>query len=86
MSTLAIDIGGTKIAAGLVDADGRLLYETRQPTPHIDDPEQVWAAARRTITDTLAEAGGAVDGVGISSAGPIHVPDGTISPIRARQP
>ncbi|GAA2771829.1 ROK family protein [Mycolicibacterium pallens] len=81
MSTLAIDIGGTKIAAGLVDADGRLLYETRQPTPHTEDPEQVWAAARRTITDTLAEAGGAVDGVGISSAGPIHVPDGTISPI-----
>ncbi len=81
MSTLAIDIGGTKIAAGLVDAEGRLTYETRQPTPHSEDPEQVWAAARRTITETLAEAGDAVDGVGISSAGPIHVPDGTISPI-----
>ncbi len=81
MSTLAIDIGGTKIAAGLVDADGRLLYETRQPTPHTEDPEEVWSAARRTIADALAEAGGVVDGVGISSAGPIHVPDGTISPI-----
>ncbi|AKK26209.1 ROK family protein [Mycobacterium sp. EPa45] len=81
MTALVLDIGGTKIAAGLVDPDGRLQYETRQPTPHTDDPEQVWAAARRTIDDTLAEAGGAVDGVGISSAGPIHVPDGTISPI-----
>lgn len=81
MSVLALDIGGTKIAAGLVDADGRLQYETRQPTPHSDDPERVWAAAERAIADTLAEAGGTVDGVGISSAGPIHLPGGTISPI-----
>lgn len=81
MVALVLDIGGTKIAAGLVDPDGRLLYETRQPTPHSDDPEEVWAAARRTIADTLGEAGGTVDGVGISSGGPIHLPEGTISPI-----
>ncbi len=41
----------------------------------------VWAAAQRTIAAALAEAGAAVAGVGISSAGPIHLPDGTISPI-----
>ncbi len=79
--TLALDIGGTKIAAGLVDPDGRLLYETRQPTPHSPDPDQVWAAAQRTITDALAAADGPVAGVGISSAGPIDLPAGTISPI-----
>ena len=78
---LVLDIGGTKIAAGLVDASGRLLHETRQPTPRSDDPEQVWAAAQRTITDVLAAVDGPVRGVGISSAGPIHLPDGTISPI-----
>lgn len=81
MTALVLDIGGTKIAAGLVDADGHLKYKTRQPTPHIDDPEQVWAAAQRTIADALAEAGNTVEGVGISSGGPIHVPDGTVSPI-----
>ncbi|EHB56292.1 N-acylmannosamine kinase [Mycolicibacterium rhodesiae JS60] len=81
MSTLTLDIGGTKIAAGLVDADGRLLFKTRQPTPHSDDPEQVWAAAHRAITDALTEAGGSVDGVGISSGGPVHLPDGTVTPI-----
>ncbi|MEZ0359042.1 ROK family protein [Mycobacterium sp. SA01] len=81
VTTLAVDIGGTKIAAGLVDADGNLSYETRQPTPHTDDPDQVWAAAGRAIADALTAAGGPVDGVGISSAGPIHLPDGTISPI-----
>jgi len=80
MVALALDIGGTKIAAGIVDADGQLQHETRQPTPHSDDPEEVWAAAQRAIADALGQ-GGAVDGVGISSAGPIHLPDGTIGPI-----
>ncbi|MCB0484572.1 MAG: ROK family protein [Flavobacteriaceae bacterium] len=80
MSTLALDIGGTKIAAGIVDADGRLLHHNRQPTPRSADPDDVWAAAQRTITDALA-AGGPVDGVGISSAGPIDLPGGTVSPV-----
>ncbi len=81
MNALALDIGGTKIAAGLVDADGRLQYETRQPTPHSDDPEQVWAAAERAIADTLAEAGGTVDGVGVAAPGPLRLPAGTTSPV-----
>ncbi|TGD85348.1 ROK family protein [Mycolicibacterium sp. CH28] len=80
-SALVLDIGGTKIAAGLVDREGRLRFETRQATPRTGDPEVVWAAARRTITDALAEADGTVDGVGISSAGPIHTADGTVSPV-----
>lgn len=81
MSTLALDIGGTKIAAGLVDANGRVLHSNRQPTPRSSDPDEVWAAAERTIADALAVAGGGVTGVGISSAGPIDVGDGTISPV-----
>jgi glucokinase len=81
MSALALDIGGTKIAAGIVDANGQLLQQNRQPTPHSDDPEQVWAAAERAIAEALDAAGGRVSGVGISSAGPIHLPDGTISPV-----
>lgn len=76
---LALDIGGTKIAAGVVDETGRLLRQARQPTPHAGNPEQVWQAAERAITDVLA--GGPVSGVGISSAGPIHLSTGAISPI-----
>ena len=78
---LALDIGGTKIAAGIVDAKGQLLHQNRQPTPHSADPDEVWSAAERTIADALAAAGGDVSGVGISSAGPIHLSDGTISPV-----
>lgn len=79
--TLALDIGGTKIAAGLLDAHGRVLHSNRQPTPRSADPDEVWAAAQRTIADALAAAGGPVTGIGISSAGPIDVAAGTISPV-----
>ena len=79
--TLALDIGGTKIAAGLIDANGQVLHQNRQPTPRSADADEVWAAAQRTIAGALAAAGGTVDGVGISSAGPIDLAHGTISPV-----
>ncbi|NTY58511.1 ROK family protein [Mycolicibacterium sphagni] len=81
MSALVLDIGGTKVAAGLVDGDGRLQYETRHPTPHSDDPEQVWATVEQAIDDALAKAGGAVDGVGVSAPGPLRLAAGTTSPV-----
>ncbi|PWJ49885.1 glucokinase [Quadrisphaera granulorum] len=34
--TIGIDIGGTKIAAGVVDADGRVVARTRRETPARD--------------------------------------------------
>lgn len=77
---LVLDIGGTKIAAGLVDPDGNLLYQNREPTPHSTDAEVVWAAVERTIADALDHESD-VEGVGISAAGPIHLPDATISPV-----
>ena len=79
--TLVLDIGGTKIAAGLVDAKGQLLQRNQQPTPRSTDADEVWAAAERTIAEALGAAGGVVSGAGISSAGPIDVTKGTISPV-----
>jgi glucokinase len=78
--TLALDIGGTKIAAGLVDADGTLVHHAKLPTPD-DDAEAVWTVIDTLITEALAAAGGRVRGVGIASAGPIDLPSGTVSPI-----
>lgn len=78
--TLALDVGGTKIAAGLVDADGTLVHRAQQPTPTAD-AEAVWAVAAALIAEELREAGGPVAAVGIASAGPIDLPSGTVSPI-----
>lgn len=78
--TLALDIGGTKIAAGLVDAEGTLVHHAKLPTPD-EDSEGVWTVVDTLITEALAAAGGRVRGVGIASAGPIDLPTGTVSPI-----
>lgn len=92
----AIDIGGTKIAGGLVDAAGRVLRGTVRETPA---PVSFASAA-----STAAPAGAAADGVmaavseildelsaapewdevtaiGIGSAGPVDVERGTVSPV-----
>ena len=34
MNAIGVDVGGTKIAVGMVSAEGELLDEVRQPTPH----------------------------------------------------
>ena len=78
--TLAIDIGGTKIAVGLVDDDGTLMHQAKLPTPD-GDAEAIWAVVESLVAEALSRAGGAVRGVGVASAGPIDVPAGTVSPI-----
>jgi glucokinase len=78
--SLALDIGGTKIAAGLVDENGTLVHQAKLPTPD-EDAEAVWTVVDTLITEALATAGGRVRGVGIASAGPIDLPSGTVSPI-----
>lgn len=70
---LALDIGGTKIAGGLVDKDGALLRQATRPTG--SDP----FAALRGVVDELAP--GPVAGVGIACAGPVDSVAGTVSPI-----
>jgi len=77
---LALDVGGTKIAAGLVDRDGTLLHRRQRPTPE-GDAEAVWAAVESVLTEMLTETDGTVAAVGVASAGPVDIPGGTVSPI-----
>jgi glucokinase len=67
----AIDVGGTKIAIGIVDAQGRILAQGETPTA----PEQGYRAALDRTTAILhrllEESGLSVDGIGIGSTGPI---------------
>ncbi|MGV0813673.1 ROK family protein [Mycolicibacterium boenickei] len=78
--SLALDIGGTKIAVGLVDPEGQLVHRAQLPTPD-GDAEAVWAVAETLLDQAIQKADGAVTGVGVASAGPIDLPNGTVSPI-----
>jgi glucokinase len=79
--TLAVDIGGTKIAVGLVDAAGALVHTATRPTPPADDAETVWSVVEALIVDALGIAGDAVGAAGVASAGPVDLQSGTVSPI-----
>ena len=78
----AIDVGGTKIAAALVDAGGTLLTRTELPTPPRGSAEEVMATVAKLV-DTLAEDSrwAEITGVGIGSAGPVDPVLGTVSPV-----
>jgi glucokinase len=79
--TLCLDIGGTKIAAGLADPAGVLVHTSIRPTPPAASAEQVWAAVAATITEALRAADAPVRAVGIAAAGPIDLDSGSVSPI-----
>ncbi|MGH4022478.1 MAG: ROK family protein, partial [Pseudonocardiaceae bacterium] len=72
---LALDVGGTKLAAGLVDSAGRVLRVARRRTP----PGAVWDAMAAALDE--ARDGQAVRGVGIGCAGPLDPDAGTVSPV-----
>ena len=81
MLTLALDIGGTKIAVGLVDPAGELVHAATRPTPKGQAAEQVWGVVQQMIADAIKVADGAIRAVGIGCAGPIDLAAGTVSPI-----
>lgn len=75
MTVLALDIGATKIAVGLVGADGMTHEVGRIQVP----PTGVWEAVRGLL---LAAANGSeVDLVGIGSCGPVDAPAGITTPL-----
>lgn len=78
---LAVDVGGTKLAAGVVDPDGRVLAAARTPTPAGPgvDAEAVWAA----LTEVVGQLGlpAQLAGVGVGCGGPMSWPAGEVSPL-----
>jgi glucokinase len=73
--TVGVDIGGTKIAAGLVDEEGMLVEETRRETPATSPPEIVDA-----IADIVKELSGRhqIEAIGIGAAGFVDATRSTV--------
>jgi glucokinase len=76
--SLAVDIGGTKSAAGVVDGSGRILARAQRPTPVTDDAEVLWAAIA-TLLDEVRT--GDEDVVGVGCGGPMSAGGATVSPL-----
>src|SRR6266478_7103913 len=79
--TLGVDIGGTKVAAGLVDAHGTILFKTRVLMPARGDAAAGFAAVETVINAIFAaqpRARASLAGIGICAPGPLDPLTGTV--------
>ncbi|MEO6317987.1 MAG: ROK family protein [Acidimicrobiales bacterium] len=77
-TVLALDVGGTKVAAGVVAADGRLLARATRPTPGGPDGELVLAALLAAAAEVRS---GAEVACGVGSGGPMTEGGERVSPL-----
>jgi glucokinase len=86
---LAIDVGGTKLAAGVVEPGGRLTGWAQVPTPHTPDSEQLWRTLNALVDQVAGGAGirspADLAGVGVGCGGPMAWPSGVVSPLNIPQ-
>jgi len=66
----AVDIGGTKIAVGMVNDAGQVLSRRELPTA-ADNYATGLAAVASMLQETAREAGVEITGIGIGSTGPV---------------
>jgi glucokinase len=78
---LAVDIGGTKMEVGIVDGSGRIVDRRRTATPSAPDPEAVFDALRRTVTEVLDRSTVAPGSCGVGCGGPMESGGVTVSPL-----
>jgi glucokinase len=77
---LAIDIGGTKFGAGLVDEDGSLTTRRQVPTPPGGTADQLERALRSLVESALADGPRPV-ALGVGTAGPMTPNGEEVSPL-----
>ena len=68
---IGVDVGGTKVAAGVVDEDGRIIAKLKRSTPAASPPQTEQAIAD-AVTELLAHeqvAGHRVGAIGLGAAG-----------------
>ncbi|MEO7375682.1 MAG: ROK family protein [Nakamurella sp.] len=74
----AIDIGGTKIAAGIVDGDSRVLARCSAPTPASLGPAEILAVAARLVREASRDSGVEPVAIGVGTAGVVDAGSGSI--------
>jgi len=78
---IGVDIGGTKVAAGLVDSTGEITHKTRVPMSPAGDAAAGFAAVVNAIEAIFAlapDARAAVTGIGLCAPGPLDPKTGVV--------
>jgi glucokinase len=75
---LGVDIGGTKVAAGLVEPNGNIVFKTRQPMKATGTDREAMQAVHAVIRTCVEAAEATVTGIGVVSPGPLDIKTGTV--------
>ncbi len=78
---LAVDVGGTKMAAAVVDGGGAVLAAEHVATPRTDEPETVFGALTRLVDRVRSHAVSAPDICGVGCGGPMLPGGESVSPL-----
>ncbi len=76
---LAIDIGGTKMAAARIERSGAVVVADRTPTPSTDDADVLFGSLCKMIDPLLAP--GNLSVVGVGCGGPMRAGGVAVSPL-----
>ncbi|MBC7544574.1 MAG: ROK family protein [Candidatus Sericytochromatia bacterium] len=76
---VGLDIGGTKLNAGLVTADGVVVTRARRPTPASEGGPAVYAAVESLVAELIAAAPAPVTAIGVGSPGHIDFATGNVT-------
>ena len=80
-----IDLGGTKIQAAIVTADGEVIGDARRPTPTNGGPKDVAREMVEALVEAAEKAGTQTDslaGIGVGSPGNVDAATGEVAQAR----
>ena len=75
---LGVDIGGTKVAVGLVDHNGKILTQGRNPMVANGTAEAALQAVTDAIDSLASSAPGGIHSIGICAPGPLDPKTGVV--------
>lgn len=75
---MGVDIGGTKVASGLVNARGEILSFERLPMVSNSSPQKALDAVLDAVSGVARDAWNQVQGIGICAPGPLDPTTGVI--------
>ncbi|MFI5226656.1 MAG: ROK family protein [Candidatus Limnocylindrales bacterium] len=79
---LALDLGGTRIRAAVIQPDGARIARTETPTPTSEGPSAIVAACsamlERARDSAATDVAAALAGIGVSSPGPVDPARGVV--------
>jgi len=74
---VAMDWGGTWTRTAVIDRQGEILWQAREPNPQNGTKKEYLSNAEKLLSNAIQQAGGPVAGIGAAVAGPVEPTTGT---------